>query len=94
MDKWNRSLNPIYNTQPFTWKEDEQLLAAVERTKVKSSDWKLIADLFPLRNPRSLLSRYTELTKNVRTSFFKGGNINPEESDDVECGGDVMKTKT
>ena len=64
MDKWNRSLNPIYSTQPFTKAENERLVSAVKENNVNSSsDWKIIARMFPLRNPRSLLSRYLELTK-------------------------------
>mmetsp|Transcript_7527 Transcript_7527/g.11485 ORF Transcript_7527/g.11485 Transcript_7527/m.11485 type:complete len:504 (+) Transcript_7527:139-1650(+) len=82
MDKWNRSLNPQYNTQPFTWKEDEQLLSAVKRTKAQSRNWKVIASLFPSRKPWSLLSRFTELTKNNRTSTFEVEEEKcPEESD-------------
>lgn len=63
-DKWNRCMNPIYSTQPFSKSENERLVSAVKESNVNaSSDWKVIAKMFPLRNPRSLLSRYLELTK-------------------------------
>jgi len=64
MDKWNRSLNPIYSTQPFTTFENERLLQVVNDRQQK---WKEIAKEFPLRNPRSLVSKYSDLMKE-RTS--------------------------
>lgn len=63
MDKWNRSLNPIYSTQPFTKAESDKLLKIVNEHAQIPRDWKAISKHFPFRNPRSLSSRYSELSK-------------------------------
>ena len=59
MDKWSRSLNPIYCTDPFTNEEDEKLLTIL---KGKQIDWKRVSDMLPLRHPKSLMTRYVDLT--------------------------------
>ena len=65
MDKWNRCLNPIYSTQPFTQAERKKLLSFVKKSHgLESGDWKAIAKKFPSRNPRSLFSLYRELVAN------------------------------
>ncbi len=67
MDKWNRSLNPIYCSDPFTKEEDERLIDMVKEDQGNTSDWKTVSETFPLRHPRSLISRYVELTKGEST---------------------------
>ena len=61
MDKWSRSLNPIYCSDPFTNEEDENLLAIV---KEKQIDWKRVSNMLPLRHPKSLMTRYVDLSAN------------------------------
>ena len=65
-EKWARSFNPEYSSQPFTKKEDLKLLSAVHKRKEsehkgKFADWKDIAALFPNRNPRILMRRWMEI---------------------------------
>ena len=81
MDKWNRSLNPVYSTQPFTKVEDRKLLLAVKETNIKSRDWKVVSRMFPLRNPRTLLSRYLDLTNSKNSQV-----LNDQEEADTENG--------
>ena len=67
-EKWTRSFNPEFSSQPFTKKEDLKLLATVGKRKESNSDgkvgdWKSIAAMFPTRNPRTLMTRWMELAK-------------------------------
>jgi len=63
IDKWNRSLKPMYSTQPFTIAEDKKLLSYVKKHKIGPGNWKVVSKIFPTRNPRSLLFRWMELAK-------------------------------
>jgi len=76
-DKWCRSLNPIYSTKPYTIREDKALLAAVKKSKVTPSpdNWKIIANQFPKRNPRSLMYRWVELAKEKDVLKLQGGSL-------------------
>ncbi len=67
MDKWNRSLNPIYSYTPFTKEEDRKLRAAVKKRHGSTNDWKNVSQLFPSRNPQSLSSRYIDITRDEGT---------------------------
>jgi hypothetical protein len=61
-EKWTRALNPEYASKPFTEKEDEELLAAVEKAG-GTDNFASIAKLFPDRKTRSLVIRWEELAK-------------------------------
>eukprot|EP01083_Nonionella_stella_P251372 867363_1 len=76
-DKWCRPLNPIYSTQPYTIRGDKALLAAVKKSKVTPSpdNWKIIANQFPKRNPRSLMYRWVEIAKEKDVLKLQGGSL-------------------
>lgn len=62
-DKWNRSLNPCYNTQPFSQIEDRAMIAAVKKRKGIINSWSEITSKFPLRHPAAVKNRWMELAK-------------------------------
>lgn len=75
-DKWSRSVNPIYSTQPYTVEEDKALHTAIEKADPLTDDWRSISEQFPTRNPRSLFYRWVELAKE-RNLSYSGGFIIP-----------------
>jgi hypothetical protein len=59
VDKWNRSINPEYSSQPFTQQEDEALMRVMRETVL---GWTELTQLhFPDRHPQRLQSRWSEL---------------------------------
>jgi hypothetical protein len=74
VDKWNRSINPVYSAKPFTKEEDDTLLhvmrsAFAANGEIRDSQkqsrhigWtKLSQTFFPNRHPQRLQSRWAEL---------------------------------
>jgi hypothetical protein len=74
-DKWIRSLNPCYNTQPFSDKEDKDLIAAVKQLNANPENWNKVASKFPNRNPRALLSRWMELAHVNDVAKMQGNQL-------------------
>jgi len=68
-------MNPCYNTQPFTAKEDKALIAAAKKTNASPDDWNAVALKFPSRNPRSLLNRWMELGKKEDVAKLQGNQL-------------------
>lgn len=59
VDKWQRTLNPQYSTQPFTRDEDERM-KDILRANVTLSWTELSRQYFPHRHPQRLTYRWTE----------------------------------
>ena len=74
-DKWTRSLNPCYNTQPFSETEDKALIAAVKKRNSKIDNWNNIASKFPTRNPRMIINRWMELGKREDVAKLHGNQF-------------------
>ena len=59
-EKWQRSLNPSYNTKPFTPAEDERLLEILRQQQgIRWID--LSEQYFPDRHPQRLANRWADL---------------------------------
>jgi hypothetical protein len=58
-EKWERSLNPEYSTNPFSASEDLALMEAVRLSP--DAGWTEISRLFPSRHARTLANRWNEL---------------------------------
>jgi len=74
-DKWTRSLNPCYNTQPFSETEDKALVAAVKKRNGKIENWNDIASKFPTRNPRMIINRWMETGKRKDVAKLHGNQF-------------------
>lgn len=74
-DKWIRSMNPCYNTQPFSIKEDKALVATVKKLNANPENWNKVASKFPNRNPRSLLNRWIELANVQDVAKMQGNQL-------------------
>jgi len=73
-DKWIRSLDPQYITQPFTPRDDEALLAAVKSSRRGAVNWNDISKIF-VRQPRRLYNRWHELANNQDICKMKGDSF-------------------
>lgn len=60
--KWNQCLDPKYDTNEWTSKEDEGLLMTVEKHEVYDG-WNAVAKEYPHRNPRLLENHWLGLAK-------------------------------
>jgi Myb-like DNA-binding domain len=75
VDKWNRSINPLYSTRPFTEEEDKALLQAMRSSLARNNQaagttsvdahhigWtELSQKYFANRHPQRLQNRWSEL---------------------------------
>lgn len=75
-EKWDRSLNPEYSTNPFTALEDRTLLEAVRQSP--DAGWTEISRLFPSRHARTLANRWNELAS-PEDLLRKYGNVIKQE---------------
>ena len=60
--KWARSLSPAFSVEPFTRKEDEDLLEVMRANP--GIGWKDLSNkFFPHRHPHRLMNRFSEIAK-------------------------------
>lgn len=72
VDKWHRTLNPVYSTIPFTAAEDEALLQAArqEESRGRGIQWVNFAhEKFPKRHPQRLQRRYLNLNERAKEAL-------------------------
>jgi hypothetical protein len=65
LHKWHRTLNPDYDTGPFTKAEDAKLLKVLCTPEAQQMGWKELAQKhFPNRHAHRLMNRWSEIASN------------------------------
>ena len=92
IDKWDRSLNPAYSVQPFSKKEDQELMEIMRRNP--ELGWKEISDqFFPRRHPHRIMNRWSEIAKDEDILIRYGDGLRKHIQADQLKEGDVDATE-
>ena len=88
-DKWERSLNPAFSVEPFSKKEDQDLMDVMRANP--GMGWKEISiKYFPHRHPHRLLNRWSEIAQDKDILDRYGSELLKQGKDTTDDGGEEL----
>eukprot|EP00977_Amphora_coffeiformis_P013891 scaffold3782_cov170-Amphora_coffeaeformis.AAC.10 len=88
-DKWERSLNPAFSVEPFSKKEDQDLMTVMRANP--GMGWKEISvKYFPRRHPHRILNRWSEIARDEDILDRYGAELLKQGKDSADDGAEDL----